>query len=146
MKKFFSEFWKFAMKGNVMDMAVGVIIGGAFSSIISSLVKDILTPLLSIVIGRVDISSLQATIPGFLGNSDITITYGVFLENVLNFLLIAFFIFLIVRAANRFRERLDKQLGREKEAAPAPKPTETELLLAEIRDMMKAQQAGADRK
>lgn len=140
MKKFFSEFWKFAMKGNVMDMAVGVIIGGAFSTIVSSLVKDIITPLLSIVVGRVDISGLKAVIPGIMGNEDITLTYGVFLENVLNFLLIAFFIFLMIRGANRFRERLEKLCGeKKKEEAPAPVPTQTELLLAEIRDMMKAE-------
>lgn len=139
MKKFLAEFREFAMRGSVIDMAVGVIIGGAFSSIVSSLVKDIITPLLSIVIGRVDISGLTAVIPGMMGGKDITISYGVFLMNVLNFIMIALFVFLILRAINRVHEQLDKRLGKEKEAPKPAEPTKTEVLLTEIRDALKAQ-------
>lgn len=141
MKKFFGEFRAFAMRGNVLDMAVGVIIGGAFSSIVSSMVKDILTPLLSLVVGRIDISALKATIPGMSGGKNIVISYGVFLENVFNFILIAFFVFLIVRTINRVQERFDKLSGRKKEEEKTPAPTQTELLLTEIRDALKAEKA-----
>ncbi len=144
MKKFWSEFREFAMRGSVIDMAVGVIIGGAFSSIVSSLVKDILTPLLSIVIGRVDISSLKVVIPGIMGSDNITLKFGTFLENVFNFLMIALFIFLILRGINRVHERLNKKLGREKEAPKVPEPTKTELLLTEIRDALKERGAGGE--
>lgn len=131
-RRFFQEFRDFAMKGNVLDLAIGVIIGGAFNTIVSSLVSDILMPLLSVVIGRIDISSLTATVPGLLGSKSITLKYGDFLTNVLNFVLVAFSIFLMVKAVNRLHRHSE-----DKEAEK--KPTRNEQLLTEIRDLLREQ-------
>lgn len=139
MKKFWAEFREFAMKGSMIDLAIGVIVGGAFSTVVSSLVKDVITPLLSIVIGRISISDLSAVIPGILGSKSITISYGIFLQNLLNFFIIALFIFLIIRSINRIREKLPKLNGEEEEKTQATL-TKTEELLSEIRDMMKEKQ------
>lgn len=138
MKKFLSEFQEFALKGNVMDLAVGVIIGGAFSSIVSSLVKDILMPLLSILLGRVNITDLQLTIPGLFGSNEITLTYGVFLQSVINFLIIALFIFFLIKLLNRLHDKLSTQ-QKAMETQPEA-PSKTEQLLMEIRDLLKDQQ------
>lgn len=135
MKKFISEFKEFAMKGNVIDLAVGVIIGGAFNAIISSLVKDIIMPLLSIILGRVNIADLKCTIPGLWGSQDITLTYGLFLQAVINFLIIALSIFLMIKLLNKMHDKLSKD-KEEKEPEPAA-PTNTEVLLSEIRDLLK---------
>lgn len=135
MKKFISEFKEFAMKGNVIDLAVGVIIGGAFNAIISSLVKDIIMPLLSIILGRVNIADLKCTIPGLWGSQDITLTYGLFLQAVINFLIIALSIFLMIKLLNKMHNKLSKD-KEEKEPEPAA-PTNTEVLLSEIRDLLK---------
>jgi large conductance mechanosensitive channel len=135
MKKFISEFKEFAMKGNVIDLAVGVIIGGAFNAIISSLVKDIIMPLLSIILGRVNIADLKCTIPGLWGSQDITLTYGLFLQAVINFLIIALSIFLMIKLLNKMHNKLTKD-KEEKEPEPAA-PTNTEVLLSEIRDLLK---------
>jgi large conductance mechanosensitive channel len=135
-KKFLSEFREFAMKGNVMDLAIGVIIGGAFSAIVTSLVKSIITPLLGIVLGRVNIEKLSATIPSVLGSDPITLAYGEFLQAVLNFLIIALSIFLIVRFLNKVHDRFVKEKKEEAAGLPEP-PTKTEELLAEIRDLLK---------
>lgn len=131
------EFKKFAMRGNVLDLAIGVIIGGAFGKITTSLVNDIITPLLGLFLGRVDLTSLKLvlreaseTTPG------LAITYGVFLQNILDFLIISFSIFIFVRLINKLKKKED-------EAPPAPKappkPSNEEVLLAEIRDLLKAQ-------
>ena len=138
MKKFISEFKEFAMKGNVIDLAVGVIIGGAFNAIISSLVKDIIMPLLSIIIGRVSIADLKCTIPGLWGSQDITLTYGLFLQAVINFLIIAFSIFLMIKLLNKMHDKLSKD-KEEKKPEPAA-PSNTEVLLSEIRDLLKENQ------
>lgn len=121
---FFQEFKDFAMKGNVMDMAVGVIIGGAFGKIVSSLVDDILMPLIGIFTGGVDFSSLAATV----GNAKVT--YGMFIQNVIDFLIIAFCIFIMVKAMNKIIKK------REETPAPAA-PSAEEKLLTEIRDLLK---------
>ena len=138
MKKFISEFKEFAMKGNVIDLAVGVIIGGAFNAIISSLVKDIIMPLLSIILGRVNIADLKCTIPGLWGSQDITLTYGLFLQAVINFLIIAFSIFLMIKLLNKMHDKLSKD-KEEKKPEPAA-PSNTEVLLSEIRDLLKENQ------
>ena len=130
-RQFFREFRDFAMKGNVLDLAIGVIIGGAFNTIVTSLVGNILTPLLSIVIGRVSISNLRFTIPGILGSPAIQLKIGAFLQDVLNFLLVAFSIFLMVKAVNRLHRHADEK--KEKE------PTRNEQLLTEIRDLLREQ-------
>ena len=121
---FFAEFRNFITRGNVMDLAVGVIIGGAFKSITDSLTNDILMPLLGLLVNRVSFSDLTLT----LGSA--TIAYGSFIEAVLNFVIMAFAVFCIVKAFNRLHRKKE-------EAAPAPKPSKEELLLTEIRDLLK---------
>lgn len=121
---FLAEFRKFVARGNVMDLAVGVIIGGAFKSITDSLTNDILMPLLGLLVNRVSFSDLTLT----LGSA--TIAYGSFIEAVLNFIIMAFAVFCIVKAFNRLHRKKE-------EAAPAPKPSKEELLLTEIRDLLK---------
>lgn len=124
MKAFIREFKTFLNRGNVLDLAVGVIIGGAFKSITDSLTNDILMPLLGLLVNRVSFSDLTLT----LGSA--TIAYGSFLEAVLNFIIMAFAVFCIVKAFNRLHRKKE-------EAAPALKPSQEELLLAEIRDLLK---------
>lgn len=123
-KGFIKEFKEFIQKGNVMDMAVGVIIGSAFGKIVSSLVDDVLMPLIGILIGGIDLSNLTITI------KDATIKYGLFINNIINFLIIAFSIFIMVKIINK--------ITRKKEAPkPAPKKSDEVLLLEEIRDELK---------
>lgn len=124
MKAFIREFKTFLNRGNVLDLAVGVIIGGAFKSITDSLTNDILMPLLGLLVNRVSFSDLTLT----LGSA--TIAYGSFIEAVLNFVIMAFAVFCIVKAFNRLHRKKE-------EAAPAPKPSKEELLLTEIRDLLK---------
>ena len=124
MKAFIREFKTFLNRGNVLDLAVGVIIGGAFKSITDSLTNDILMPLLGLLVNRVSFSDLTLT----LGSA--TIAYGSFIEAVLNFIIMAFAVFCIVKAFNRLHRKKE-------EAASAPKPSKEELLLAEIRDLLK---------
>jgi large conductance mechanosensitive channel len=136
MKKFLAEFRDFAMKGNVIDLAVGVIIGGAFNAIISSLVKDIIMPLLGILLGRVNIAGLKFTIYSFLGPDVIILSYGLFLQSVINFAIIAFSIFLMIKAMNKMQGKLSKK-DKDEKAEEIPAPTNTEALLMEIRDLLK---------
>ena len=124
MKAFIREFKTFLNRGNVLDLAVGVIIGGAFKSITDSLTNDILMPLLGLLVNQVSFSDLTLT----LGSA--TIAYGSFIEAVLNFVIMAFAVFCIVKAFNRLHRKKE-------EAAPAPKPSKEELLLTEIRDLLK---------
>ncbi len=134
MKNFMKEFKEFAMRGNVIDLAVGVVIGGAFGKIVSSLVTDIIMPVLSVILGRVDLTSLKATIPAAMeGGKPILITYGVFLQTVLDFVVIAFSIFLAIKLINRLQKKKE-------ETPPAPaEPSKEEVLLTEIRDLLKEQ-------
>lgn len=136
---FLQEFKKFISRGNVLDLAVGVIIGGAFSSITSSLTADVITPLVSIFLGGVDFSALKLTLPNLFGavtETPNTLNYGNFLNAVIHFLIMAFVVFCIVKLFNR--------LYHKKEEAPAPppappEPSNEEKLLAEIRDLLKEQ-------
>jgi len=131
------EFRDFAMRGNVLDMAIGVIIGGAFGKIVSSLVSDVLMPPLGLLLGKVDFSSLflnmsgtpQPSLAAAKAAGAPTLNYGVFLQSVFDFIIIAFVIFMLVKQVNRFK----------KEAPPAPPagPTNEEKLLMEIRDALK---------
>lgn len=125
MKKFISEFKEFIARGNVMTMAVGIIIGGAFTAITTSLVNDIITPLLGIIIGGIDFSGISVTI----GSAQVM--FGNFIQAVINFLLTALVIFIMMKAFNKFQ--------RKKEEAPKkdPDPTAEEKLLTEIRDLLK---------
>ena len=127
---FIQDFKAFALTGNVMDMAVGVIIGGAFGKIVSSLVDDILMPLIGAATGNVDFTKLAAE----FGEGDLAVklTYGNFIQNVVDFLIIALCIFFMVKgiaALNRKKE--------EEAPAPAPEPSAEEKLLTEIRDLLK---------
>lgn len=128
MNKFLNDFKNFAMKGNVLDMAVGVIIGGAFGKIVSSLVNDVIMPLLGIVIGGLDFKSLSITI----GES--TITYGNFIQNIVDFLIIAFCIFVFIRLIGKLSKKKEEAPAA---PAPAPEPSAEEKLLTEIRDLLK---------
>ena len=125
MKQFFEEFKKFIARDNVMDMAVGVIIGGAFSSITTSLINDIIMPLLGIFTGSISFAALSVTVNGAV------IAYGNFIQAVLNFLIMAFVVFCLIKTLNR--------LHRKKEEAPPPPPAPSaeEKLLTEIRDLLK---------
>ena len=113
-KGFFAEFKKFIMRGNVIDLAVGVIIGGAFQAIVSSLVDDIVTPLLGIILGKVDFSSLAVKI------GEATINYGKFITAIINFFIMALVIFAIIKVINDVSERLRKK-PEEEEPAPTTK-------------------------
>jgi len=124
-----SEFRTFVQRGNVMDMAVGVILGGAFGKIVSSFVNDILMPPIGILLGGVDFSALAVTIGG-TEEAPVTLAYGSFLQTVVDFLIVAWCIFLMVRAVNSLKKP-------EPPAAPAEPPAEQKLL-AEIRDLLRA--------
>jgi large conductance mechanosensitive channel len=139
---FIKEFKQFAMKGNVVDLAVGVIIGAAFGKIVDSVVKDLIMPIVSAIIGQPDFSNMYVVLKGDVAKGlpledarkvtdSVVFAYGSFLTVLLNFILLAFIIFLMVRAINAMRKK--------EEAAPAapPAPTETEKLLMEIRDSLK---------
>jgi large conductance mechanosensitive channel len=144
----FQEFKEFIARGNVIDLAVGVIIGGAFGAITSSLVNDIVMPVVGLLLGRVDFANLfvvltngnlsgpPATIAEAKAAGAATLNYGLFINTIINFLLIAFAVFLLVRFANRVR----RQLLREPAPASAP-PPEDVLLLREIRDELKRPRA-----
>ena len=134
MKGFMEEFKTFAMKGNVLDMAVAVIIGGAFGTIITSLVEDIIMPLLGILLGAMNIAELAFTVPNPLGGDPVSVLYGNFLQKVLNFILIAFSVFLIVKAANKMTAKKEEEAPEEE---AEPEPTKEEILLTEIRDALK---------
>lgn len=127
MKKLMDEFKKFISKGNVLDLAVGVIIGGAFQKIVTSLVNDVIMPLLGIVIGGRDFSNLTIKV------KDATINYGIFIQNIVDFLLMAFCIFIFIKLLNSIKDRLEKN---KKEEVKLDKSSE-EKLLEEIRDLLK---------
>ena len=140
---FVKEFKEFAMKGNVMDMAVGVIIGGAFGKIVTSLVNDVLMPVISLCTGGVDFTNLFVKLSGEgdfhtlaeaqeAGAS--VMAYGQFIQNIVDFLIVAFCIFLMIKCMNKLNKK------KEEEPAPAPEPpapTKEETLLTEIRDLLK---------
>ena len=147
MKKFFADFKAFITKGNIIDMAVGVIIGGAFGKIVTSLVNDIITPLISILTGKVSLTELKWVIneavldeAGAVVTPELALTYGNFLQNIIDFLIIAISIFVVLRimvTAQKKLESLKKKEDEEKKEEPAA-PAETELsVLKEIREMLK---------
>ena len=139
MKKFFHEFKEFINKGNVLGLAVGVIIGGAFSTITTSLTNDVIMPLVSIFLGGVDFSSMTVALPTFFAVAEDaapnTLNYGSFISAVINFLILALVVFCIVKAVNGAMEKAKKK---EETAPPAPpEPSAEEKLLTEIRDLLK---------
>jgi large conductance mechanosensitive channel len=128
------EFRDFAMKGNVVDLAVGVIIGGAFGKIVSSLVADVFMPVLGLITGGINFSDMAITLKAASADGKtpaVLLAYGKFLQNSFDFVIVAFAIFLLVKGINSLR--------RKQEAAPAAPPAQ-EVLLTEIRDLLKAQQ------
>ena len=126
------EFKEFAMKGNVIDLAVAVIIGGAFGKIVTSLVDDLLMPLLGLLLGRINFADLKYVIaPAGAGIAESALMYGAFIQAVVDFLIISFSIFLFIKLLSSFRKK-------ETEEPPKPdEPGKEELLLAEIRDLLK---------
>lgn len=127
-----NEFKQFAMKGNVVDMAVGIIIGAAFGKIVSSFVSDVIMPPLGLLIGGVDFTDLAITLKEATeGAAAVTLNYGKFVQTVFDFLIVAFAIFIAIKAMNRLKRKEE-----EKPAAP-PAPSKEEVLLAEIRDLLK---------
>ncbi|MBC2578502.1 large conductance mechanosensitive channel protein MscL [Peptostreptococcus russellii] len=127
MKKFIAEFKEFAMRGNVIDLAVGVVIGGAFSKIVSSLVENIITPFIGIITGGTDVSGLMLQI----GNAQFK--YGAFLQSVIDFVIIAFSIFIFIKLINSLKSKVAKP---EEETVEEVALTKSEELLVEIRDML----------
>ena len=126
------EFKEFAMRGNVMDMAIGIIIGGAFGKIISSFVTDVMMPAIGMLLGGVDFSTLAITLKeGAEGVEPVLIKYGVFINTTIDFVIIAFAIFMVIKAMNSMKKKEE-----EKPAAP-PAPSKEEVLLGEIRDELK---------
>ncbi len=138
---FLKDFKEFAMKGNIIDMAVGVIIGGAFGAIVSSLVNDIIMPVVSLVTGGDGLKNLKYVIVHAKDAADgvaveeVAINYGIFIQNIVDFLIIAFSIFVALRVIMKFKKK-EKE---EEAAAPAPEPSKEEVLLTEIRDLLKQQ-------
>jgi large conductance mechanosensitive channel len=131
---FAKEFKEFAMKGNVVDMAVGIVIGASFGKIVSSLVSDVITPPIGYFIGGVDFTGLSKTLPPLLeGQAAVTIRYGAFLQTVFDFIIVAFAIFLAVKAINRIRR---SEVQPAVPVVPPPPPRE-QVLLEEIRDLLK---------
>jgi len=137
------EFKEFALRGNVLDMAIGVIIGGAFGKIVSSLVSDVLMPPIGLLMGKVDFSSLFINLSDTSHPSLVaakaagapTLNYGVFLQSLFDFLIIAFVIFMLVKQVNRFKRETTPP-----PPPPPPGPTNEEKLLMEIRDLLKGRQ------
>lgn len=126
------EFKEFAMKGNVVDLAVGIIIGGAFGKIVSSLVNDVIMPPIGILVGGVDFSSLSITLKEAVApNAAVVIKYGVFINTIIDFVIVAFAIFMMIRLMNSLKKKEEAA-----PAAPAPPPRQ-EVLLAEIRDLLR---------
>ena len=131
MKKLLEEFKAFVMRGNVLDLAVGVIIGGAFGKIVTSLVNDIFMPIIGMIIGNVDFSSLEIKLGESVeGAEQAAIRYGMFIQEIVNFLIIALCIFMVIKVINKMQKK------KEEAPAPAPEPTKEEVLLTEIRDAL----------
>jgi len=127
------EFKEFAMRGNVVDMAVGIVIGAAFGKIVASFVNDVLMPPIGMLLGGVDFSDLMITLKGAMGETPaVVLKYGVFVNTVLDFLIVAFAIFMVIKGMNALKKK-------EEAAPPAPpKPSKEEELLTEIRDVLKS--------
>lgn len=143
MSKFLKDFKEFALKGNVIDMAVGVIVGGAFGKIVSSLVNDILMPVISIFTGgdgyknlKYVITEAQPAADGVAAVEEVAVNYGLFIQNIVDFVIIAFSIFVALRFAMKLKKK-----EADPEPAPEPAPTKEEVLLTEIRDLLKQQDA-----
>ena len=145
MKKFFEEFKAFAMRGNVVDMAVGVVIGGAFGKITTSIVNDIIMPFISLLTGGVDFTEWKFVLKeavldaeGVVTSAEVAVNYGNLISIILDFIIIAFAVFCLVRGLNALHRKKEEPAP-EPEEEPAPPAPTTEELLAEIRDLLKDQ-------
>jgi len=132
MKLFFEEFKKFISRGSVLDMAVGVVVGGAFTSIVTSLVNDIFMPLVAFLTANVNFSELKLHI-----KEDVTINYGNFIQNVVNFLIVAFCVFVMVKYINKAKDKIDHLKKKEEEQIKENNVDENLETLKEIRDLLK---------
>ncbi len=131
------EFKEFAMRGNVVDLAVGIIIGGAFQKIVSSTVEDLVMPPIGFLIGGVKFTDLKITFGGIIdGMEPVTLNYGNFIQTIFDFMIVAFAIFLLVKGINRLKAKMEKAEEIAEIASP-PKPSNEEKLLTEIRDLLK---------
>ena len=145
MKKMLKEFKDFIMRGNVIDMAVGVIVAGAFGKITTSLVNDVFMPFISYIFGARDMTALNLVVrpeivneAGEVIQAGITIGFGTFVATIIDFILVALVVFLVVKAINTAKTMAEKKKAEEPEAPPAPPaPSKEELLLTEIRDLLK---------
>ena len=127
----FKEFKEFALKGNILDLALAVVIGGAFSKIVASLVTDLITPILGIIIGGINVSSLKYKIPSSIsGGVPVSINYGLFIQSVINFLIIAFSLFIFIKVIQSVQKK-------KTEKTIVKGPSNEEILLSEIRDLLK---------
>lgn len=144
------EFKEFAVKGNMVDMAVGIIIGAAFGTVVKSVVDDILMPLVSAVFGAPDFSNLFAvlrpgdgateqTVEAIREAGGVVLAYGLFINALIAFLIVAFVLFLVIKAMNRMKR--EEEAAAEPDPEPDPEPTNEEVLLGEIRDLLRAQRA-----
>lgn len=148
MKKFFEEFKTFAMRGNVIDMAVGVVIGGAFGKITTSIVNDIIMPLISMITGGIDFTAWKWVLKEAVMEADgvtqklpeVAVNFGNTIAIILDFIIIAFAVFCMVKLLNNLHRKKEEPAPAEPEAPPAPPAPTTEELLAEIRDLLKAQE------
>jgi large conductance mechanosensitive channel len=145
MSKFLQEFRDFAVKGNMIDMAVGIIIGGAFGKIVTSLVSDIIMPPIGLLVGGVNFTDWNVVLKeAVMENGEVitpalTLNYGNFIQVLFDFLIIALSIFFVIRGINKMKDLTSKKKAEEEAAAPAPEPepTKEEVLLTEIRDLLK---------
>lgn len=131
-KGFWAEFKEFISRGNVMDMAVGVVVGSAFTKIVNSLVNDIITPALGFLIGKMDFTGFQLVL-----NENAIIAYGQFIQAVLNFLIISLVIFLMIKMINKLHRKKEEEAAPEPEPAKEPEKDPQLVLLEEIRDLLK---------
>ena len=129
--KFLNEFKTFIARGNVIDMAVGIIVGSAFTKIVNSLVADVITPAIGIITGKVDVANLSYKI-----NEKLVIKYGSFIQALIDFIIIAFVVFVMIKAINGVKTRFEKK-EEAAEVKEEPKPSNEEVLLTEIRDLLK---------
>mgnify|MGYP001202571559 CR=1 FL=1 len=137
-KSLWEEFKSFAIQGNVVDLAIGVIIGGAFGKIVTSLVNDIIMPLLGLITGGINLTEAKWVIRQAVNEDvpELSLNYGQFLQNIVDFLIISFSIFMAIRLFNRLAKKHEEE---QEESAAKPEPSKEELLLTEIRDILKEQ-------
>ena len=141
------EFKEFAMRGNVVDMAVGVIIGGAFGKIVTSLVNDVIMPPIGVLLGGVDFKDLKLVVKdaivdaeGAVTSPEVTLNYGSFIQTIIDFLIVALAIFFLIKAINKLsnlKKKKEEEVAPAPAPAPAPEPSAEEKLLTEIRDLLK---------